>query len=255
MRDKFEQSLRVLGLAPDATEQAIKEAHRDLVKVWHPDRFGSDVRLGAKAQERLKEVNAAFEQLRGYRPPDSRRSRETAPPVEVPRPAVVYRANYGLTGAVPLLLFLAAVAGIVGGWLFISGSLVRLGSRQPSPANEAVQTPASAIPTRAPAAPHAVRRGAAEPRSSAADVAPESTAGPTTGSLRVTSRPMGARVSFDDRVVGETPMVVTNVTPGEHRLGLDLDAKGYQPWSSSIVVSAGREENLLAVMTPKERRR
>jgi hypothetical protein len=64
---------------------------------------------------------------------------------------------------------------------------------------------------------------------------------------------MGARVSFDGRVVGETPMVVTNVTPGEHQIGLDLDAKGYQSWSSSVVVPAGHEERLLAVMTPKER--
>lgn len=252
MRDTFEQSLRVLGLAPDATEQAIKEAYRDLVKVWHPDRFGSDARLRAKAQEKLQEVNAAFEQLRGYRPPDSRPSRETAPPVEVPQPAVVYRAKYELTNALLLSLSLAALAGFVGAWLFISG---RPATQRPSPANEAVQTAASASPTRAPAAPHPVRRGAAEASSSAADAAPESAAVATTGSLRVTSRPVGARVSFDDRVVGETPMVVTNVTPGDHQIGLDLDAKGYQPWSSSIVVTAGHEEKLLAVMTPKERRR
>ena len=57
MRDTFEQSLRVLGLAPDATEQAIKEAYRDLIKVWHPDRFGSDARLVAKAQEHAKQVH------------------------------------------------------------------------------------------------------------------------------------------------------------------------------------------------------
>lgn len=250
MQDKFEQSLHVLGLAPDATEQAIKEAYRDLVKVWHPDRFGSDARLGAKAQERLKELNAAFEQLRGYRPPASRPSRETAPPVEVPRPAAVSRSKYELTGSLFQLLSLTVLAGFVGAWLFISG---RPGTQHPAPANEAVQTSASPGPTRAPAAPHPARRGAAEASSSAA--APESAAVPTTGSLRVTSRPVGARVSFDDRVVGETPMVVTNVTPGEHQIGLDLDANGYQPWSSSIVVTAGHEEKLLAVMTPKERRR
>jgi hypothetical protein len=249
MRDTFEQSLRVLGLAPGATEQAIKEAYRDLVKVWHPDRFGSDVRLRAKAQERLKEVNAAFAKLRGYCPADSRPSRETAPPVEEPQPAVVYHAKFELTGALLLLFFLA---GIVGAWLFISGGRA---TEQPSPPNEAVQTPTSASPTRVPAAPHPVRRGAAEPLSRASDAAPESAAVPTTGSVRVGSRPMGARVSFDGRVVGETPMIVTNVTLGEHRLGLDLDGKGYQPWSSSVVVTAGHEEKLLAVMTPNERQR
>ena len=72
--------------------------------------------------------------------------------------------------------------------------------------------------------------------------------------MSVGSRPMGARVSVDGRVVGETPMVLTDLTPGEHQIGLDLDAKRYQPWSSSVVVTAGHEEKLLAVMTPKERR-
>src|SRR5258706_1264916 len=119
MRDTFEEALRVLGLPPDATEQAIKEAYRDLVKVWHPDRFGSDVRIRAKAEERLKELNAAFEQLRGYRPTDSRPSHETAPPVEVPQPAVVYRAKYELTNTLLVSLSLAALAGFVGAWLFI----------------------------------------------------------------------------------------------------------------------------------------
>src|SRR5512143_3486618 len=80
MPDSYEKSLRVLGLEPGASEQAIKDAYRDLVKVWHPDRFGSDPRLRAKAQEKLKEVNAAFEQVRGYRASDFRRPRESAGP-------------------------------------------------------------------------------------------------------------------------------------------------------------------------------
>ena len=170
MRDTFEQSLRVLGLAPGATEQAIKEAYRDLVKVWHPDRFGSDARLRAKAQDKLKELNAAFEQLRGYRPRDSGPSREheTAPPVDVPQPAVGYRAKDGPTGALLPLLFLAVLAGIVGAWLFISG---RYAAQLPFPANEVV-TPAPASPTRVPAAPHPARRGAAEPLSTADASAP-----------------------------------------------------------------------------------
>ena len=67
--------------------------------------------------------------------------------------------------------------------------------------------------------------------------------------------PATAMIDRDGQIVGETPMVVTNVIPGEHQIGLDLDAKGYQPWSSSVVVTAGQEEKLLAVMTPEERRR
>jgi len=49
MPDESEKWLKVLGLARGASEQAIREAYRDLIKVWHPDRFGSDERLRQKA--------------------------------------------------------------------------------------------------------------------------------------------------------------------------------------------------------------
>jgi hypothetical protein len=249
MSDKFEQPLRVLGLGPNATGQAIKEAYLDLVKVWHPDRFGSDARLRAKAQEKLKDVNAAFEQLRGYCPSDSTPSREAVPPVPptyVPQPAGRHPEKTPPTGVLPLFLFLSALIAFVGAWFFLSG---RPAIQQPSPVNEAA-TPASANQTRVPAV---LSRGAAETPSSIAGASAESAAVPATGSMSVGSRPMGARVSFDGQVVGETPIVLTDLTPGEHQIGLDLNAKGYQPWSTSVVVTAGHEEKLLAVMTPKER--
>jgi hypothetical protein len=44
-----EEALKILGLEQGATPDEIKQAYRDLVKVWHPDRFGSDVRLRSKA--------------------------------------------------------------------------------------------------------------------------------------------------------------------------------------------------------------
>jgi hypothetical protein len=53
----------VLGLAADATSVEVKEAYRDLVKVWHPDRFGSDARLCAKAEDELKRINEAYTAL------------------------------------------------------------------------------------------------------------------------------------------------------------------------------------------------
>src|SRR5215470_2582119 len=83
MPDRYEHSLHVLGLEPGATQQAVKDAYRDLVKVWHPDRFGSDARLREKAQDKLREVNAAFEQLRGYSATNARRRPE---PVRPPQP-------------------------------------------------------------------------------------------------------------------------------------------------------------------------
>ncbi|HLW78897.1 MAG TPA: J domain-containing protein [Terriglobia bacterium] len=53
----------LLGLEPGATLEELKRAHRDLVKVWHPDRFNDDPPLQKKAQEKLKEINEAYEQL------------------------------------------------------------------------------------------------------------------------------------------------------------------------------------------------
>jgi hypothetical protein len=54
------EALDVLALRPGATAVEIKEAYRDLVKVWHPDRFGSDPRLRQKAEEKLKQLNKAY---------------------------------------------------------------------------------------------------------------------------------------------------------------------------------------------------
>jgi curved DNA-binding protein CbpA len=54
------EALTVLGLGPGATSVEAKEAYRDLVKVWHPDRFGSDPRLRGKAEEKLKQLNDAY---------------------------------------------------------------------------------------------------------------------------------------------------------------------------------------------------
>ncbi len=53
----------VLGLTPEAAPEQIRVAYRDQVQVWHPDRFAHDPRLQAKAQEKLKEINAAYERL------------------------------------------------------------------------------------------------------------------------------------------------------------------------------------------------
>ena len=54
---------RVLGLEPGVSLEELKQTHRDLVKVWHPDRFVDDPRLQRKAQEKLKEINMACDYL------------------------------------------------------------------------------------------------------------------------------------------------------------------------------------------------
>ena len=53
----------LLGVAPGTNGHELKEAYRDLAKVWHPDRFSHDPRLQLKAQEKLKEINEAYDRL------------------------------------------------------------------------------------------------------------------------------------------------------------------------------------------------
>ncbi|HEY0386641.1 MAG TPA: J domain-containing protein [Pyrinomonadaceae bacterium] len=60
---KREKCLELLGLKAGASAQEIKAAYRDLAKVWHPDRFAHDPRLQEKAQDKLKELNEAYEAL------------------------------------------------------------------------------------------------------------------------------------------------------------------------------------------------
>jgi hypothetical protein len=59
-----DEALDVLALRPGATASEIKEAYRDMVKVWHPDRFGNDLRLRHKAERQLKLINEAYSVLR-----------------------------------------------------------------------------------------------------------------------------------------------------------------------------------------------
>jgi hypothetical protein len=53
-----------LGLKSDATWEDIRRTYRDLVKVWHPDRFPGDAELRRKSEDRLKRITAAYETLR-----------------------------------------------------------------------------------------------------------------------------------------------------------------------------------------------
>lgn len=53
---------KVLGVSPTATDEEIKKAYRELVKKYHPDRYANSP-LHGQAQEKLKEVNLAYETI------------------------------------------------------------------------------------------------------------------------------------------------------------------------------------------------
>jgi curved DNA-binding protein CbpA len=68
MSDAYGRAREVLGVDADASAAEIKQAYRDLARIWHPDRFAQDPRLQAKAQEQFKVVNEAYAVLRSGRP-------------------------------------------------------------------------------------------------------------------------------------------------------------------------------------------
>ena len=64
------------------------------------------------------------------------------------------------------------------------------------------------------------------------------------GTLQVDSRPTGAKVFVDGRLVGSTPVSVGNVRAGEHAVRLEHD--GYRRWSSSVRVVAAERNRVTA---------
>ena len=63
MSTNLDKAYELLGVKPGVSMRELKAAHRDLAKVWHPDRFQHDPRLQEKAQEKLKEINEAYDLL------------------------------------------------------------------------------------------------------------------------------------------------------------------------------------------------
>ena len=53
---------KVLNVSPDASDDEIKRAYRNLAKKYHPDRYQNSP-LAEKASEKMKEINAAYDEI------------------------------------------------------------------------------------------------------------------------------------------------------------------------------------------------
>ena len=64
---------QTLGVSENASDEEIKKAYRDLARKYHPDNY-HDNPLADLAQEKMKEINAAYEEINRRRSGGSRTS-------------------------------------------------------------------------------------------------------------------------------------------------------------------------------------
>ncbi len=151
MNDELHDYFNLLGLSPGASSEELKTAHRDLAKVWHPDRFLHDPRLQEKAQEKLKEINEAYDRLRSGKArrqtqPSTRERHAPSTPSHFDHHAQTntQTVGVGMAQRIRWQLILAPVLIFAVAFLVTSRSLLRPGEREDQsqvPAIEQAQDP------------------------------------------------------------------------------------------------------------------
>lgn len=63
-RQNIGKLLEIFDLHSDFSDEQLKRAYRDLVQVWHPDRYENNERLKSRAESKIKEINEAYGALR-----------------------------------------------------------------------------------------------------------------------------------------------------------------------------------------------
>lgn len=62
----IKKCFELLELDREASPDQARQAYKDLVAIWHPDRFVGNPRLRQKAEEKLKEINRAYEGIKAH---------------------------------------------------------------------------------------------------------------------------------------------------------------------------------------------
>ena len=62
----IDKCYETLDVSKGASPEQVKQAYKDLVNIWHPDRVSNNPRLKKKAEDKLKEINSAYETLNAH---------------------------------------------------------------------------------------------------------------------------------------------------------------------------------------------
>ena len=125
MRDPYS----VLGVSPNASDDEIKKAYRELARKYHPDNYQNNP-LAALAEEKMKEINEAYDTITKQRAGGYTRSAgpaggyggyQQSGPSGATYAQVRNLINAGDLGQAEQLLF--SVGQKDGEWYFLSGSI------------------------------------------------------------------------------------------------------------------------------------
>jgi hypothetical protein len=85
--------LDILEIESVSSPEELKQAYRDLVKIWHPDRFHGNSKLEKKAGEKLREITSAYNHLLAYFDPDQTNGIRTSIPIVQDEPSHLGEIN------------------------------------------------------------------------------------------------------------------------------------------------------------------
>lgn len=63
---KLKKAMDIFELNADATQEDIRNVYKDLVKIWHPDRFINDTHLLKITESKLSEINEAYKVITSH---------------------------------------------------------------------------------------------------------------------------------------------------------------------------------------------
>lgn len=64
----------LLGVTRSSSKKEIKKAHREQIKLWHPDKFSNDINKTKEATEKTQKLNEAYSFLKDYNLTDETQS-------------------------------------------------------------------------------------------------------------------------------------------------------------------------------------